>query len=98
MTLNLSGILVVTRPRDLASAVATLNALGGVEVHYCNEVDGRIVVVQEAEDVEQEIAGLKRIQALPEVLRAELVYHRFDQDNESSGNDASPSVPISLQD
>ncbi len=75
--MNISSILVVV-PRDvLDEAVAQLNALPGVEVHHWDASSGRIVVTQEAVSVNEEIAGLQRIKALPGVTMAEMVYHYF---------------------
>ena len=60
--------------------VVALNALEGVEVHQVDVASGRIVVVQEAQDIHAEIAGVKRIKALPDVIMAEMVYHYLAED------------------
>ncbi len=78
--MNLSGILVVTRPQWLPEVLEALRALPGVEVHQVEEATGRIVVVQEAADVEAEVDGLERIQRLPHVVLAQMVYHYFAED------------------
>ena len=77
--MNLSGILVIVRPEQLETATARLTQLPGVEVHQVEAQTGRIIVVQQAESVEEEIAGLGRIKALPGVMLAEMVYHVFDE-------------------
>jgi periplasmic nitrate reductase NapD len=77
--LNISGILVVVPPARVEDATLALNALPGVEVHHSEPATGRIVVVQEAETVDQEVAALCRIKALPGVMLAEMVYHVFDE-------------------
>lgn len=76
--MNLSGILVVAAPGRLAEVQTALVALPGVEVHHIDEASGRIVVVQEAPDVDAETAGFTRIKSLPGVIDAALVYHRLD--------------------
>jgi len=76
---NLSGILVVVRPSRVEEAQARLGELPGVEVHHVDPETGRIVVVQEAESVEEEVAALSRIKALKGVMLAEMVYHVFDE-------------------
>ncbi len=81
--MNLSGILVVATPQHLEAVVTRLSALPGVEVYHTDAQTGRIVVVQEAESVDAEVAGLKRIKQLPEVLLAEMVYHYFAEDEQS---------------
>lgn len=82
MAMNLSGILVAARSERLAAVIRGLKALPGVEVHQVDEATGRIVVVQEAEDILAEIEGLKRIKSLPDVVMAEMVYHYFADDRQ----------------
>jgi len=77
---NLSGILVVAQPENREQVVVALNALEGVEVHQVEEATGRIVAVQEADDIHAEIEGVKRIKALPHVIMAEMVYHYLAED------------------
>lgn len=72
----------MTRPERLPLVVAGLKALPGVEVHQ-EDPGGRIVVVLEAEDVRAETEGLRRIQAVPGVLAAEMVVHYFEDDEET---------------
>ncbi|MEE4379316.1 MAG: chaperone NapD [Candidatus Competibacteraceae bacterium] len=81
--MNLSGILVMVPPAQLAAGIDTLNALPGVEVFHTEAETGRIVDVQEAATVEAEIDGLRRIQQLPQVIMAELVYHYFAEDQQT---------------
>lgn len=76
--MNLSGILVTTDRAHTAEVIATLAALPGVAVDGCDPDRGRIVVIQEAADVHDEIAGFGRIRALPHVLGADLVCHCLD--------------------
>ncbi|MEZ5581735.1 MAG: chaperone NapD [Candidatus Competibacteraceae bacterium] len=42
-----------------------------------------MVVVQGAATVDAEIEGLRRIQQLPHVIMAELVYHYFAEDQQA---------------
>jgi nitrate reductase NapD len=78
--MNLSGILVRALPEHVDDVVARLRALPGVEVHEVDVRTGRAVVVQEAPTVDDEVAGLTRIQALPGVVAADMVYHYFAED------------------
>ena len=80
--MNLSGILVMTLPENLPQVVSALSALPGVEVHQQDPV-GRVVVVLEADKVREETDGLRRIQAVPGVLMAEMVFHYFEDDDEA---------------
>lgn len=88
--MNISGILVVVPPDRMDPTVDALNALAGVSVHYRDDGTGRIVVTQEAESTAAEVAGLERIQALPHVIFAELVYHYVgDGADRSAGESGS---------
>lgn len=80
--MNLSGILVVAKPEWQAQVVAALRDLDQVEVHQVDEATGRIIAIQEAADINEEIAGVKRIKALPHVLVAEMVYHYIADDDQ----------------
>ncbi len=101
--MNLSGILVVVSPSELEAAIAALNGLPGVEVHHTDAATGRIVVTQEAETVNDEVEGLKRIKALPGVAMAELVYHYLDEDGlpskapSSLGEDTEAQVDVPVR-
>lgn len=78
--MNISGILVVAKPDWLATVVDSLGALPGVEVHQVDDASGRIIAIQEAEDIHAEIDGVKRIKALPHVVMADMVYHYLADD------------------
>ena len=80
--MNVSGIIVIVPAERLASAIEALNCLDGVDVHQYDAQTGRIVVTQEAEGIQAEVDGLKRIKALPHVILAEMVYHCFEDDSE----------------
>ncbi|MFB1489184.1 MULTISPECIES: chaperone NapD [unclassified Thiocapsa] len=77
--MNISGILVIVPPGRIEDVRLKLNGLPGVEVHHTEPETGRLVVVQEAETVDQEVAALCRIKALSGVMLAEMVYHVFDE-------------------
>lgn len=78
--MNVSGIVVQTAPASLASVIEQLNAVAGVDVHQIDQTGGRLVATIEAEDTGAEVSTLKAIKRLASVAVAELVYHRFDED------------------
>ena len=80
--MNVSGILVVVSPEHVATSIEVLNRLDGIDVHQSDPETGRIVITQEADTIQSEVDGLKRIKALPHVILAEMVYHCFEEDNE----------------
>lgn len=104
--MNLSGILVVADRARQADVVAALNALPGVGIHHVDAPTGRIIAVQEAEDIHAEVEGLRRIKAVPHVIMAEMVYHYLAEDDndypelppELAGQEAACPVPDYLQD
>ena len=63
--MNISGILVIVSPQRVESMVDHLNGLDGIDVHHIEAATGRIVITQEAETINDEVDGLKRIRALP---------------------------------
>ncbi len=78
--MNLSGIVVSVQPARFDEVVNAVNDLPGMEVYHQDPASHRIVVVQEAENVDAEVEGLKRIKSFPGVAVAELVYHYFAED------------------
>ena len=78
--MNLSGIVVICRPGQISDVARRLGELPGGEVHYRDESQGKIVVVQEAESVDAELEGIKRIKRVPGVILADMMYHYFEED------------------
>ncbi len=78
--MHYSGIVVVAKRLRVGDCQRELEALPGVEVHYCQPETGRLVVVQETESAEEQKRGFERIQALPAVEAAALVEYRIDAD------------------
>ncbi len=73
---HLSSLLVHTRPETLDSVSAALEA-EGCEVH-ARVPEGKLVVTLEAEGRRTLNDALTRIQLLPGVLAATLVFHHVD--------------------
>lgn len=73
--MNLSGIFITTAPEHLNAVCNSLNALDGIEVFHTDTEKGHIVIVQEADTVKDEVAGLKHIKTLPHIALAEMVHH-----------------------
>ena len=78
--MNLSAILVVTTPTGVEACIALLNSQPGISVHHSDPVTGKIMLTQEAESIDAEIEGLKRIKALAGVSMAEMISHYFEDD------------------
>ena len=93
--MNLSGILVTADPSSLPTVLQGLAALPGVEVRQVDAEKGRIVVVQEAGDVDAEMGGFMHIRSMPGVINVDLVCHYFgDEDPAADPPDhATPFDP-----
>ena len=78
--MNLSGIAVSVQPQSYNETMELLDALPGIEIHYQDTDSARVVIVQEADSIDAEVEGLKRIKAIAGVVVAELVYHYFADD------------------
>ncbi len=103
--MNISGIVVAALPEHVEDVARSLAGLPGVEVFQTEVAAGKLVVVQEAASIGEEVEGFKRIRALPHVIAADLVQHYFEEDQEVI--DAIPDgldglegvrVPAQLQD
>ena len=83
--MNLSGVVVVAAPGRLEEVVAALPGLPGVEVYHTDAAASRVVVVQEAPSIDDEVDGLTRIRSLPGVASASMVYHYFADEAARAG-------------
>ena len=75
--MNISGVVVHSKPENVAGVQQQLTALPGVEVHAVGD-DGRMVVtVEEASDrkMADTVNGLQHLEG---VIAASMVYHHFE--------------------
>lgn len=75
--MHYSGILVHARRESIYDCVRQLTHCPGIDVYTADPATGRVVVVLESGTIEEQEAGLGRVQALSHVVSAELVYHYF---------------------
>ena len=80
--MNISGVVVRAYPDRLAGVREQLQQLQGVEVHGENP-DGRLVVTVEQEGDHAMADTVVRMQELPGVLSASMIYHQFEEDPDS---------------
>jgi len=98
--MNVSSVLVVTKPEDVEEVKKTLEESGLCDVYFSDE-KGRIIVVIEGEDVNEETFKLREIQNLPGVLTANMVYAYSEEEWESAAEylqKLSNEVPEILND
>ena len=75
--MNISGVLVHTRPEQTNVVKNQLGKLFGVEIHAATE-DGRLVVTIENESAPM-IDTMNSFHDIKGVLSASLIYHHFDE-------------------
>jgi len=92
--MNLSGILIISTPSEIDALIDSLNAMPDVEVHHIDRENNKLIVVQEAESIHNEVDGLKKIKKLPGIVLAEMVYHYLAGDESL----APESLPDDLDD
>jgi periplasmic nitrate reductase NapD len=75
--MNLSSLVVIPHPERVASLVATLDALDGVEVAAVSQ-EGRIIATIEADSDRETIDTYELISRLDGLLSASMVYHQSE--------------------
>lgn len=75
--MNISGVVVRTRPERIEGVKSHLSNLPGVEIHACTE-DGRMVVTIENQAAAM-IDTMNSFHDIEGVLSASLIYHHFDE-------------------
>lgn len=77
--MTVSGVLVICRRESLADVTGAVGTLPGVEVHHVDPA-GRLVLTIEAPTTDGCAARLRAVQALPNVLSAEMAAHVFEDE------------------
>ena len=83
---SVSGLCLMVRPEHLDDVESSLATLDWIEVYARDRATGRLVVVQEHQTIKEHQEGLRRLQAVPHVLTADLVVHHslpFDEGGEN---------------
>ncbi|MBW2485288.1 MAG: chaperone NapD [Deltaproteobacteria bacterium] len=75
--MNISSIVVHTRPQDTSALQGELADMSGVDVHGVNE-DGRIVITIEDTPDNSPSDTLMNVQNMKGVLSASLIYNYCD--------------------
>ena len=84
--MNISGVIVRSRPDNIEAVRARLVEIDGVEVHGANP-DGRLVVTVEEPDDWATANTVLRMQNLPGVLSASMIYHQYDDYKQVTGSE-----------
>lgn len=97
--MNISGILVQTRPENVLNVVEQIKNNECCEYHLHDE-KGRIVVIIEGENTEEEINKLKFLKTFKHVIAADMMYaYSEDELEQIRGElDANNDLPKWLND
>ena len=91
--MNISSVIVQTTPQHVEQLVGLIKAGEDCEYHLHDD-KGRIIVTLEAEGADSEVVILKRIQALPNVLSADLVYAYSEDELEQERSQMEQAQPM----
>ena len=97
--MNVSSIVVQTRPEYLEQVVEDLKNCGVCDYHMHDEI-GRIIVTIEGEGVAEELKKLKVIENIPHVASADMqmAYSEDELDDHMDVLENSDAVPHMLYD
>ncbi|MCT7649343.1 chaperone NapD [Aliarcobacter butzleri] len=92
--MNISSIVVQTLPKNLEEVVKTLKA-SGVCDYFMHDELGRIIVTIEGDGVQEELKKLKVIEAIPNVISADMqmAYSQEELDSHLEVLENSDAVP-----
>lgn len=79
--MNISGVLIHTRPSNIENLRQRLEAIRGVEVHAISE-NGKLVVTVEEDDVRLLADKVTQLQDIPDVLSVAMIYHHSEEVDE----------------
>ncbi|MFW2577745.1 chaperone NapD [Aliarcobacter butzleri] len=92
--MNISSIVVQTLPKNLEEVVKALKA-SGVCDYFIHDELGRIIVTIEGDGVQEELKKLKVIEAIPNVISADMqmAYSQEELDSHLEVLENSDAVP-----
>ncbi|PIE02893.1 MAG: glutamate synthase [Acidobacteria bacterium] len=80
--MHISGLAAHFRPEKLDSIKKVLSGYSWVEIHGVEHAAGKMVLVMEGDNVNDETDKLKQLQAIPGMIAVQLVYHAFEDSDE----------------
>lgn len=97
--MNVSSIVVQTRPEFVEQVVEDLKNCGVCDYHLHDEI-GRIIVTIEGEGVSEELKKLKVIESIPHIASADMqmAYSEDELDDHMDVLENSDAVPHMLYD
>lgn len=92
--MNVSGIVVHTKPELLEDVIGSINAIDQCEVHYY-DTQGRIVATIEGITINDQMEIMKRIQCISFVYGASVVYSYCKDEVSRAINRIDEAYPLS---
>jgi len=98
--MNISSIVVQVRSEYIDEVVNTLKESDFCDYHFHDKSIGKIIVTVEGENISEEIAKVKKIQAVPHIIAADMMmaYSEDELEQERSKLETGPNVPEMLND
>lgn len=98
--MNISSIVVQVRSEYIDEVVNTLKESDFCDYHFHDKSIGKIIVTVEGENISEEIAKVKKIQAVPHIIAADMMmaYSEDELERERSKLETGPNVPEMLND
>jgi len=99
--MNISSIVVQVRQEYVEEVVEALKNADFCDYHFHDQSLGKIIVTVEGEGIAEEIEKVKKIQAMPHIISAEMMmaYSEKELDEERSKLEMNgPNVPEMLND
>ncbi|WP_456400029.1 chaperone NapD [Persephonella sp.] len=84
--MNISSIVIMTKPDKIQEVLKSLEESGLCDIHFYDE-RGRIIVTIEGEDVYEETFKLKAIQDIPYVVSAEMSFAYSEEELQKAINE-----------
>jgi len=98
--MNISSIVVQVRSEYIDKVVELLQEADFCDYHFHDKSIGKIIVTVEGENISEEIEKVKKIQALPHVIAADMMmaYSEDELERERAKLETGPNVPEMLND
>ena len=98
--MNISSIVIQAKSLHVKEIIKACEESDFCDYHFCDEEKGKIIVTIEGENIDEEMSKLKKIQAIPHVICADMMmaYSEEELDNERAKLELMDAVPAMLND
>ncbi len=98
--MNISSIVIQTKPEYVEEIIAVCEANDFCDYHFHDVEKGKIIVTIEGENIDEEMAKMKKIEQIPHVICADMMmaYSEDELDAERAKLECAEVVPPILND